>query len=441
MFTIPNDKISITVNKIWKDNLNVNGKRPTSIKLQVKNGQDIVQEQTVTGNKTSEIWTYTFNELAKYDSKGNEIVYTVDEAESNLGDLEYYDKLVENDSITNTFKVTEDTVESKITKTANKEKIEAEDEEINYSIKYTATINKYIGSATVTITDKLPYEIDISKSDLNGGTYNKEAKTISWTQTIEDINTFASGKEKQILIDKEIKVVYINTNQTNILKNDIEGKIILNTTGKTDIKTDNSEVTLEIKPGKVITNHYLEGTTQKLAPSVTQEGKVGEEYTTEENKELLKQYDLVKIPENKNGKYKKEEQEVNYYYVKKKGTLIVDYIEKSTGNKLLDDKSSTDYVGEKYSTKPEEIKYYKLIEYKGEQEGEYKPGEQKVIYYYEKLTFNFTLNKKLSNITLNGENIKNSNERAKREMSSKEIKNTELKLLYEITIKNTGEIE
>ena len=76
-----------------------------------------------------------------------------------------------------------------------------------------------------------------------------------------------SGKEKQILIDKEIKVVYINTNQTNILKNDIEGKIILNTTGKTDIKTDNSEVTLEIKPGKVITNHYLEGTTQKLAPS------------------------------------------------------------------------------------------------------------------------------------------------------------------------------
>ena len=257
MFTIPNDKISITVNKIWKDNLNVSGKRPTSIKLQVKNGQDIVQEQTITGNKTSEIWTYTFNELAKYDSKGNEIVYTVDEIESNLGDLEYYDKLVENDSITNTFKVTEDTVESKITKTANKEKIEAEDEEINYSIKYTATINKYIGSATVTITDKLPYEIDISKSDLNGGTYNKEAKTISWTQTIEDINTFASGKEKQILIDKEIKVVYINTNQTNILKNDIEGKIILNTTGKTDIKTDNSEVTLEIKPGKVIKNHYL----------------------------------------------------------------------------------------------------------------------------------------------------------------------------------------
>ena len=288
---------------------------------------------------------------------------------------------------------------------------------------------------------KLPYEIDISKSDLNGGTYNKEAKTISWTQTIEDINTFASGKEKQILIDKEIKVVYINTNQTNILKNDIEGKIILNTTGKTDIKTDNSEVTLEIKPGKVITNHYLEGTTQKLAPSVTQEGKVGEEYTTEENKELLKQYDLVKIPENKNGKYKKEEQEVNYYYVKKKGTLIVEYIEKSTGNKLLDDKSSTDYVGEKYSTKPEEIKYYKLIEYKGEQEGEYKPGEQKVIYYYEKLTFNFTLNKKLSNITLNGENIKNSNELAKIEISSKEIENTELKLLYEITIKNTGEIE
>ena len=75
-----------------------------------------MQEQTITGNKTSEIWTYTFNELAKYDSKGNEIVYTVDEAEVNANDLKFYTKKVEGNSMTNTFTVPDE----KISVTANK---------------------------------------------------------------------------------------------------------------------------------------------------------------------------------------------------------------------------------------------------------------------------------------------------------------------------------
>ncbi len=45
-----------------------------------------------------------FTDLAKYDNKGNEINYTVDEKEVNSGDLKFYIKEIEDTTITNTFK-------------------------------------------------------------------------------------------------------------------------------------------------------------------------------------------------------------------------------------------------------------------------------------------------------------------------------------------------
>ncbi len=49
-FSVPDNKISVTVNKMWNDSNNMYGKRPSSIKLQVKNGETVVQEATVTQN-------------------------------------------------------------------------------------------------------------------------------------------------------------------------------------------------------------------------------------------------------------------------------------------------------------------------------------------------------------------------------------------------------
>ena len=110
-------KINVTVNKIWNDNLNANEKRPTSIKLQLKNGEKLIQEQIVTGNTiTNEGWSYTFNDLPKYNAEGNEILYTVDETEVNTNDLKFYTKKVEGNTITNTFTVPDE----KTSVTANK---------------------------------------------------------------------------------------------------------------------------------------------------------------------------------------------------------------------------------------------------------------------------------------------------------------------------------
>ena len=89
-FTVPNDKIEVQVNKVWEDNSNANGKRPTSIKY-VLTGNGLTKEQTVTGNtSTNEDWSYKFTDLPKYNAQGNEIVYTVAEQEATTDGLKFY---------------------------------------------------------------------------------------------------------------------------------------------------------------------------------------------------------------------------------------------------------------------------------------------------------------------------------------------------------------
>ena len=102
-FVVPEDRITIIVKKEWNDDENKAGKRPESVILQVKNGENIVAEAEVS-EKTN--WIYSF-ELEKYDKYGNEIEYSVDEKETN----EYYEKYINGNTIINTY-IYEQTVET-----------------------------------------------------------------------------------------------------------------------------------------------------------------------------------------------------------------------------------------------------------------------------------------------------------------------------------------
>ena len=105
------------------------------------------------------------------------------------------------------------------------EKIENLTDEITYDIVYKATLEDYIGEAEITIVDKLPYQIVVDSSDLAGGTYDATGKTITWTETIKDINSY-ENKNNEITINKTIKVVYTGINQgTTNIKNTVTGKI------------------------------------------------------------------------------------------------------------------------------------------------------------------------------------------------------------------------
>lgn len=80
--------------KTWKDNDSED--RPDSITVQVMNGNDSdpVKVQEVTA---ADDWNFTFTDLAKYDGKGNEIEYTINELP-----VPGYETVIEGTDITNT---------------------------------------------------------------------------------------------------------------------------------------------------------------------------------------------------------------------------------------------------------------------------------------------------------------------------------------------------
>ncbi len=101
-FEVPDERINVEVVKIWNDNNNEAGKRPDSVTLQVKDGERVVASHIVS---EEENWRYTF-ELPKYDSLGNEKIYTVDEEYTN----KFYVKEIVGNTITNRFVVPEEKI-------------------------------------------------------------------------------------------------------------------------------------------------------------------------------------------------------------------------------------------------------------------------------------------------------------------------------------------
>ncbi len=166
--------------------------------------------------------------------------------------------------------------------------ITSKDEEINYTIGYTATIKQYEGNATVTIVDTLPYALDKDKMKeiaeskgiettngeewlktlLAGGTYEEKAGseediaqgnnmiyTITWVEQENQINTTSSDEElpqePTITINKEITVVFkgISTKEPpegeeNIFTNKVKATIQLDATSQ---EVETQEVTHDTK--------------------------------------------------------------------------------------------------------------------------------------------------------------------------------------------------
>ena len=184
-FTVPNDKIELTVNKTWADDNNANSKRPASIKY-VLTGNGLTKEQVVTGNtSTNEDWSYKFTELPKYNSQGKEIVYTVDEQEVNAGDFKFYTKQVTGLNITNTFTVPNDKIELTVNKTW------VDDNNANgkrpTSIKYVLTGNGLTKEQIVTGNTRTNEDWSYKFTELPK--YNSQGNEISYTLEEQEVAT------------------------------------------------------------------------------------------------------------------------------------------------------------------------------------------------------------------------------------------------------------
>lgn len=226
------------------------------------------------------------------------------------------------------------------------DKITSKTGEVNYKVSYEALISDYIGNGIITIVDTLPYAIDITTSQLDGGIYDASNLTITWTENVAT----TSIEEKRIVVEKNIKLYYSGVEPTDReMVNTVQGTIVLD--DKERSVSDTYDTSIEIK-GKIIV-HYIEVNENdeevgELTNSIENFGLIGDEYVVE-NKEF-EGYEIFKKPEESEFSYTEEEQEVKYLYKKKKvnvetivhgiggniqGNEIVYYGDNSTKGKII----------------------------------------------------------------------------------------------------------
>ena len=166
-YTITNsrkvERIDVTVTKVWDDEDNVEGFRPSEITVKLlANGEEFATA-TLTGEGNE--WTYTFEDLNVYEN-GEEIEYTIEEVE-----VENYETTVDGYTITNSRKV------ERIDVTVTKVWDDADNQD-----------GKRPESLTVTLSDGT--EVTLTEEN-------------NWTATVEGLLKYENGEEIEYTWEEE----------------------------------------------------------------------------------------------------------------------------------------------------------------------------------------------------------------------------------------------
>ena len=209
---------------------------------------------------------------------------------------------------------------SSINKTGT-DTIDARGKQVSYQVSYTASVRDFIGDATVTIVDTLPYEIDTSKTyNLDGGTYNAANKTITWTKTLTTTSISQTSNTYTFNISFSYKNIPVPIRS---ITNKVTGTVsALNKTNSKE-KTKSTNITEKFK---LTVHHYYIGTTESISPDVVSYYDGGVGYNTNPA-DVPADYDIT-TPTNSSGVINQEETVVTYYYARKDPTLSAS-IEKS----------------------------------------------------------------------------------------------------------------
>ena len=444
-FTVPEEKISITANKVWEDNNNSARKRPTSVILQIKNGEEVVQSKTVT-NATG--WSCEFTDLAKYDSLGNEIKYTIDEQEANADDLKFYEKTIDNDTytVTNTFRVPEETTSIEVTKIweDNSNYAGKRPQVIEIQVKNGNNVVKTVEITGETDTwkatidglpkydekgDTIRYTIDESKVELyekeiNGYTITNrfsvpdEKISLSITKIWEDNNNETGARPDRITVivkdgDIEVKRQEVEVTEENKkeyviedldrydeLGNEIEYIVDEEKVEGYDKRIEGNVITNTIKKYKITTEvngngGTISGENEEVYEEVLYGGdaKKDIEIIPEEG------YKISKITINgEEIEFEEKEGEtlkINLTDVKEDKHIVVEFESIATsvlvkhvdeeGNNLVDAETITGKVGDTYKTQAKEFEEYELKEVIGNETGEMTKEQIVVTYVYSKV--------------------------------------------------------
>ena len=201
--------------------------------------------------------------------------------------------------------------------------------QIEYGINYTTTIENYIGKAQVTIVDTLPYKIDVAKSSLNGGTYDEESQTITWTELVDGIDTYTNPESGNIEIHKTIKVIYQNMDVSKeTIENDVSGKVKLFTPEKTSEEvTDTATTNTEFKMNLTVYKAWVDNDIQNARrPEKVVINLKAENADNHDSDAIIDTYELDVATENSHtftdlAKYNKAGEEIRYFVEEQEKTL------------------------------------------------------------------------------------------------------------------------
>ena len=174
----------------------------------------------------------------------------------------------------------------------------------DYTIKYNSSIRDYIGNVSTKTIDYLPYEIDVEKSELDGGVYDSQNKTITWiddytTDSIDEVN-------KEYIYN--IKLVYIDRD-SNIVTNRVKGTTIIDGVERT------VESSIATRNNGIITVKYIDiDTGEELIENVESSGLINDEFIPVPQE--IEGYTLVEIPDKHLYIYETDPQVVYYKYKK-----------------------------------------------------------------------------------------------------------------------------
>ena len=197
-----------------------------------------------------------------------------------------------------------------------------------------------------------------------------------------------------------------------------------------------------IKQAKVEVEYIDKQTGEKLDEDELK-GHIGDSYETEEKN--FDNYELIEIPDNTMGEMTEDTIVVKYYY-RRKAEVEVQYVEKNTNHQLAESDNIEGYVGDEYKTQSKDITYYKLVGQTENTEGTMERDKITVIYYYEKQVFNLSVDKWVSNVSVNGinqggRNINSKDEIYKVDIHRSKTETANIKITYKIRVTNKGEIE
>ena len=415
--------VNIPVSKVWEDDSNKLGQRPTKVvfKLHGSDGSEYTKElakpgtagSTTTQDSTNpNKWNDIFENLPKYDENKQEIVYTLTEEEKTEGDLRYYDSIVTDKTVTNTNKYGKVTVHHYIMNTDGSTTTtrvpDANGTEIPDVVIEGKEGTSYETEPATNINEK--YELVAEKLPANAtGTiekYNEEKP--------QEVIYYYRLKPAKVLINYLEKDE--DTDDSNNLVLTAQEKIDGHVDDSYNTDTDHRKETIE-KDGKTytlvsdsgnktgnmtlqditVTYYYLQNTkatvryvernpetheiVKDLEEPTVKEGLVGDEFVT--NSKDFVGYKLVESPEKTTIEMTKEEQTLIYYYEPVYTGLIENHIDDKTG-KVLYTETHDVQVGEDYDIPSKEFEGYDLVESKLPENAKGTMGEELVTvnYYY-----------------------------------------------------------